>query len=110
MAGMAPIFRSRYFESQPRVQMQGHPSGRRVARSLQAHAHAGGPESLSSYTRLRGKRVAAVDAADVPTTSVRLDRIGGSVSGAKAGAASGEAAAAAAEADEEKAVTQQLPT
>jgi len=66
--------------------------------------------SSTSSTRLRGKRVAAVDAADVPTkASVRLDRIGGSVSGAKAGAASGEAAAAA-EADEEKAVTQQLPT
>ena len=40
-----------------------------MARSLQAHAHAGGPESLSSYTRLRGKRVAAVNADDdVPAT------------------------------------------
>jgi len=68
-----------------------------------------GEVSSTLSTRLRGKRVAAVDAADVPTTSVRLDRIGGSASGAKAGAASGEAAAAA-EADEEKAVTQQLPT
>ncbi|XP_039787426.1 E3 ubiquitin-protein ligase ATL31-like [Panicum virgatum] len=70
-----------------------------------------GEVSSTSSTRLRGKRVAAVDAADVPTkASVRLDRIGGSVSGAKAGAASGEAAAKAAEADKEKAVTQQLPT
>ncbi|KAF8729863.1 hypothetical protein HU200_017322 [Digitaria exilis] len=59
--------------------------------------------SSSSSSRLRGKRVAAVDAAaDVPAKgSVRLDRIGGSGSGAKAGAASREVAA-----DEEKAVTQ----
>ena len=60
-----------------------------------------GEVSSTSSTRLRGKRVAAVDAADVPTTSVRLDRIGGSASGAKAGAASREVAAAAV--DEEKA-------
>ncbi|PAN08335.1 hypothetical protein PAHAL_1G405200 [Panicum hallii] len=67
-----------------------------------------GEVSSSSSTRLRGKRVAAVDAADVPPkASVCLDRIGGSASGAKAGAASREVAAAA---DEEKAVTQQLPT
>ncbi|OEL14875.1 E3 ubiquitin-protein ligase ATL31 [Dichanthelium oligosanthes] len=60
-----------------------------------------GEVSSSSSTRLRGKRVAAVDADDVPTKgSVRLDIIGGSTSGAKAGVV----------ADEEKAVTQQLPT
>ncbi|KAG0534979.1 hypothetical protein BDA96_04G326300 [Sorghum bicolor] len=70
-----------------------------------------GEVSSSSSTRGRGKRVAAVDAADVPAIgSVRLDRIGGSGgSGAKAGAASREVAAAA---DEEKkaAATQQVPT
>jgi E3 ubiquitin-protein ligase ATL6/9/15/31/42/55 len=66
-----------------------------------------GEVSSSSFTRLRGKRVAAVDAAGVPAKgSVRLDLIGGgSTSGAKAGAASREVAA-----DEEKAVTQPLPT
>ncbi|CAN6279923.1 unnamed protein product [Urochloa humidicola] len=64
--------------------------------------------SSSSSTRMRGKRVAAVDAADVPAKGgVRLDRSGGGASGAKAGAAPSEVAA---EADEEKAVTQQLPT
>ncbi|KAJ1281145.1 hypothetical protein BS78_04G285900 [Paspalum vaginatum] len=66
----------------------------------------GGAEvSSSSSTRARGKRVAAVDVADVPAKgSVRLDRVGGSTSGAKAGAAGREVAAAA---DEEKADTQQ---
>ena len=44
MAGLArvafarAIFRSRSVESQPRVQMQDHPSGRHVAHSLNAHA------------------------------------------------------------------------
>ncbi|CAL4885467.1 unnamed protein product [Urochloa decumbens] len=61
-----------------------------------------GEVSSSSSTRLRGKRVAAVDAADV-------DRIGaGGASGAKAGGAASREVAA--EAGEEKAVTQQLPT
>lgn len=65
-----------------------------------------GEVSSSSFTRLREKRVAAVDAADVPTKgSVLLDCIGGSASCAKAGAASREVAV-----DEEKAVTQRLPT
>ena len=55
-----------------------------------------GEVSSSSSTRARGKRVAAVDAADVPAKgSVRLDRIGGGGgSGAEAGAASREVAAA----------------
>ncbi|CAO2047419.1 unnamed protein product [Urochloa humidicola] len=62
----------------------------------------GAEVSSSSSTRLRGKRVAAVDAADVPAKgSVRLDRVGGGASGAKSGAVSREVAAA--EADEEKA-------
>ncbi|CAN6246023.1 unnamed protein product [Urochloa humidicola] len=69
-----------------------------------------GEVSSSSSTRLRGKRVAAVDAADVPGAkgSVRLDRVGGGASGAKSGGAASREVAA--EADEEKAVTQQLPT
>ncbi|WVZ73564.1 hypothetical protein U9M48_021853 [Paspalum notatum var. saurae] len=71
----------------------------------------GGAEvSSSSSTRARGKRVAAVDVADVPAKgSVRLGRVGGSTSGAKAGAAGREVAAAAA-ADEEKADTQRVRT
>ncbi|CAM0148271.1 unnamed protein product [Urochloa decumbens] len=60
-----------------------------------------GEVSSSSSTRLRGKRVAAVDAADV-------DRIGGGASGANAGGAASRVVAA--EEDEEKAVTHQLPT
>jgi len=69
-----------------------------------------GEVSSSSSTRARGKRVAAVDAADVPAKgSVRLDRIGGGGSGAKAGAASREVAAAAAD-KEKKAATQQVRT
>ncbi|XP_062220306.1 E3 ubiquitin-protein ligase ATL31-like [Phragmites australis] len=58
--------------------------------------------SSSSSTRLRGKRVAAVDVADVPTKG---NLIGGSPSGAKAGTVPHEAAA-----DEEKAGTQQVRT
>ena len=69
-----------------------------------------GEVSSSSSTRARGKRVAAVDAADVPAKgSVRLDRIGGGGgSGAEAGAASREVAAAADR--EKKAATQQVRT
>ncbi|TVU28587.1 hypothetical protein EJB05_20109, partial [Eragrostis curvula] len=67
----------------------------------------GGEVSSTSSSRLRGKRVAAVDVADVPAKgNLRLDRIGCSPSGAKAGTVPHEAAAN----DEEKAVTQQVRT
>jgi hypothetical protein len=48
------IFRSRSVESQPRVQMQGDPGGRRVARSL--HAHAGGRSLSSTRSPFRAVR------------------------------------------------------
>jgi E3 ubiquitin-protein ligase ATL6/9/15/31/42/55 len=70
-----------------------------------------GEVSSSSSTRARGKRVAAVDAADADALasakgSVRLDRIGG---GGVSGAASRSREVAAA-ADEEKSATQQVRT
>jgi E3 ubiquitin-protein ligase ATL6/9/15/31/42/55 len=65
----------------------------------------GGEVSSTSSSRARPKRVATVDAADVPDRGgIRLDRIGGSPSGAKAGTVPHEAA------DEEKAVAQQVQT
>ncbi|GJM86913.1 hypothetical protein PR202_ga02813 [Eleusine coracana subsp. coracana] len=74
----------------------------------------GGEVSSTSSSRVRGKRVAAVDAGDgVPAPGkegfvLRLDRIGGGgPSGAKAGTVTHEAAP---EVDEEKAVTRQLRT
>jgi E3 ubiquitin-protein ligase ATL6/9/15/31/42/55 len=65
----------------------------------------GGEVSSTSSSRARGKRVAAVDADAVPDRGgIRLERIGGRPSGAKAGTVPHEAA------DEEKAVAQQVPT
>ncbi|KAL6635162.1 hypothetical protein ACP70R_027833 [Stipagrostis hirtigluma subsp. patula] len=66
----------------------------------------GGEVSSSSSTRVRGKRVAAVDVADLPAKgNLRLDRTGCSPSGAKAGTVAHEMAA-----DEEEAVAQQVRT
>ncbi|KAL6911524.1 hypothetical protein ACP4OV_000329 [Aristida adscensionis] len=64
----------------------------------------GGEASSSSSSRVRGKRVAAVDVADFPDKgSLRHDRTGGSPSGAKAGTVPHEVAA-----DEEKAVSKHV--
>ncbi|GJN22346.1 hypothetical protein PR202_gb09901 [Eleusine coracana subsp. coracana] len=72
----------------------------------------GGEVSSTSSARVRGKRVAAVDAGDDVSGKggfvLRLDRIGGGgPSGAKSGTVTHEAAP---EVDEEKAVTRQVRT